>query len=265
MADYTFPPPGTTVVPPLPRSGGGVIQAIKTGTVQGLRDSLSGTQLFDKSQKIYVSLDYPMEKIQYPGVWVQFSVSKLNRAGIGHEITTQVNGKWVFIQEWMVEGRVTLTIVALSSIERDRLADAIIVSLAFARPPDLVLTDPTQDTKENRGFITALDENPFIAVTLQLDTIIPGGQQVSQGTPWGDDAALVYEDSYSFDLVGHFNLEYSQDGIYTLANIIPAITISQTAQPYNSNLWQNEPSAQPINPAQVMGWVNEVNTGTDAM
>lgn len=265
FADYTFPPPGTVVVPPLPRSSGGVIQAIKTGTVQGLRDALTGTSLFDKDQRVYVSLEYPMQKIQYPGMWVQFSVSKLNRAGIGHEITKKIGDNWVFIQEWMVEGRVTITVVALSSLDRDRLSDAVIVSLAFARPPDLVLSNRAQDTKQNRGFITALDENPYIAVTLQLDTLIPGGQQVTQGTPWGDDAALVYEDSYSFDLVGNFNLQYSQDGIYTLSEIIPNVNIIDGGQPYSPPEWLDAPSAQPVNPAQVGGWVNQGNTDTPAM
>lgn len=264
MADYEFPTPGTVVVPPMPRSVGGLIQAVKTGMVQGLREALQGSSLFDKDQE-NISLDYPMTQVQFPGIWVQFSISKINRAGIGHEITVQTETGWSFIQEWTFEGRVTLTIVALKSLDRDRLADAVIANLAFARPPEILLTMPNADTKQFRGLITALDENPYIAVTLQLDTILPGGQSVSQGTPWGDDSKLVYEDSYSFDMVGQFNISFDQDGVYTLAEIRPNISLSSTGQVYNPPSWLSAPSPTPINPAQVGNLVNEGNTDTPAM
>ncbi len=265
MSDYEFPAPGTVVVPSMPRSQGGIIEAVKTATVQAFRDALQGVSLFDQGQSVYITIDYPTEQVQFPGLWVQFSISKLNRAGVGHEIATQVNGVWTFIQEWIFEGRLTLTMVALKSLDRDRLADAVMASLAFARPPGLLLTMPNQDTRQNRSLITALDENPYIALTLQLDTIIPGGESASQGTPWGDDAALVYENSYSVDMVGNFNLQFSQDGVYTLAEIRPNITMSSTGQVYDPILWQNIPSAQPVNPAQLGSWLNQSNTDIPAM
>lgn len=262
MADYAFPPPGTVVVPPMPRSEGGIIQAVKTATVQSMRDALQGVSLFNKDQAIFITLDYPMEQIQFPGIWVQFSISKLNRAGIGHEITVQnpQTKEWSFIQEWTFEGRTTLTVCALKSLDRDRLADALIANLAFARTPEILLTKPGADTKKYRSLITALDENPYIALTLQLDTIIPGGQSASQGTPWGDEAALIYEDSYSFDMVGQFNIQFSQDGIYTLAEINPRINLLATGQPYAPILWQNVPDPQPPAANAINPTAGNVNT-----
>ncbi len=213
-----------------------------------MRDALQSTSLFVTGQAVYIDLDYPMQQVQYPGIWVQFAVTKLNRAGIGHEITVQNpdTGKWSFIQEWMFMGRITLTICALKSIDRDRLADALIANIAFARTPELLLTMPQADTKQNRSLITALDENPYVAMTLNTDTIIPGGQSVSMGTPWKDDL-LTYEDNYSFDLVGEFNLQFTNDGTYTLARIDPYFNVGNaTNVPYNPTQWLDAVPTAPI-------------------
>lgn len=246
MADYTLPPPGTIVVPPLPRSDGGLIQSVKSATVLAMRDALQGSSIFDTNQAVYIDLEYPMVQTQYPGIWVQFSVTKLNRAGVSHEITVQNpdTHEWSFIQEWVFMGRITLTIAALKSIDRDRLSDSLIANLAFARTPELLATKPQADTKQYRSLITALDENPYVAMTLQLDTLIPGGQQASMGTPWADNV-LTYEDSWSFDLIGQFNLQFTHDGMYTLARIDPNFSMSATQQPYDPTQWLD---AVPVSP-----------------
>jgi len=237
MSDYDFPPGGTEVLPHLPRSDGGLIESVKTATVQALRDGLQGSSFFDKNQKITISLEYPMEEVHYPSVWVQFSITKLNRSGVGHEIPVKAeDGTWSFIQEWTFMGRITLTVLALKSITRDKISDSLVVALAFARPPELLLTQPQADTKQNRSLITALDENKYVALTLQLDTLIPGGQTATPGTPFKDDI-LTYEDSWSFDLVGQFNLQYSNDGMYTLAEILPNFQSPYTNTPYNQGQW----------------------------
>lgn len=247
MSDYEFPPMGTTVVPPLPKSEGGLIQSVKGAIVMALRDALQKTTLFDPGQAVYIDLEYPMRQVQYPGIWVQFSTTKLNRSGIGHEVTVQDpdTGVWSFVQEWTFLGRVTLTIAALRSIDRDRLADALIANIAFARPPNLLLTQPQADTKQYRSLITALDENPYVSMTLNTDTIVPGGQTISMGTPWKDDE-LTYEDNYSFDLVGQFNLQFSHDGVYSLAAIEPNLSVMNGAQPYNPSLWLDAIPSGPV-------------------
>lgn len=248
VADYEFPPTGTVVVPPLPRSDGGLIQSVKSAVVLSMRDALSRTSLFDKDQAVYINLEYPLEEIHYPGIWVQFSITKLNRSGVGHEITVQdpETHQWSFIQEWTFMGRVTLTICALKSIDRDRLADSLISNLAFARPPEILLTKSQADTKQYRSLITALDENPYVAMTLQLDTIIPGGQSISQGTPWGDDSRLIYEDNYSFDMIGQFNVQMTNEGMYTLAEIRPGFSSPSTNVDYSPSQWLGSVPPGPV-------------------
>lgn len=218
-ASQELPAPGTEIQEQIPGSEGGVIEAVKRAVILALRDALTRTNITVNGAPIYVDLEYPMRKEQYPGIWVQFSVTKLNRTGIAHEIWTQAeDGRWTPIQEWMFNGRVTLTIVALKSLERDRIADAVISMLAFSRTPELVITQPDVDTKQHRALLTALDQNPYVSMTLNTDVITPGGQSASMDVPWQQDV-LAYEDSYSFDLLGNFNIKFNNDGAYTLARV----------------------------------------------
>lgn len=238
MMDYDLPPGGSVVIPPMPRTDGGLIVSVKTAVMEAMRDSLSNVRMFSKGQKVTVSLDYPVVEQSYPGIWVQFTVSKLNRAGMGHEIPVQDvdTGEWSFVQEWTFEGRVTLTIAALDSQTRDRFADALVMALAFARTPQLSITKPQEDTKAHRSLITALDENPYVALTLNTDTIICGGESASMGTPWAENM-LTYENNFSFDMLGQFNLAFTNDGLYTLARIDPNFSASATGQAYQPQQW----------------------------
>jgi hypothetical protein len=108
-----------------------------------------------------------------------------------------------------------LTILALSSLERDRIADAVITMLAFSRPPRRVLTKPDEDTKQFRQLISSLAANPFVSITLNHDQIVPGGQAMTTGVPW-DEEIPGYEDTYSFDILGQSNVLFRHDGTYTL-------------------------------------------------
>lgn len=230
-SDQDFPAPGTDVPETIPGSEGGLIEAVKRAVILALRDALLRTNITVDGDPVYVDLEYPMKKEQYPGVWVQFSFTKLNRAGISHEVWVQdENQNWTPIQEWMFNGRVTLTIVALRSRERDRIADTIINMLAFARTPELVITKPNADTKQYRQLLTALSENPYVAMALNTDVITPGGQSASMDVPWQNDV-LAYEDNYSFDIIGNFNIQFNHDGAYTLSRVDHAPQMS-TATPF---------------------------------
>lgn len=249
ISDYDLPPGGTVVIPPMPRSEGGLIQSVKGAVLQALREALSNSSLFDRNQKIYIDIDYPLIETQYPGIWVQFTPTRLARAGLGHEVPIQNEDQsWSFVQEWTFTGTVSLSIAALTSKDRDKLSDALIMMLAFARTPQLVITKPQVDVKQNRSLITALDANPYVAMTINTDTITPGGQQATQGTPWQNDA-LTYEDTYSFDMVGQFNIEFSNDGLYLLSRIDPRVEVVSGVPAYNPLLWANAPQTQPIGSA----------------
>jgi hypothetical protein len=216
MADQDTTGLTIKVAPPVPgASGVGPIEAMKRALMVALRDALTGTSLSLNSSEIKVSMEYPMSKVLNPGIWVQFAYTDFNRAGIDHEIYGEVNGVICPIQEWIYYGRATLTIVAYSSIERDRLADALIGNISFARTPNVVLTNPAEDTKLFRNLIESVNANPYVFLTINTDSLSPGGQGMSVGTPW-DPNQFVYEDNYTFDCVGQYNIAFTHDGTYQL-------------------------------------------------
>ena len=217
---------------PYPGAGGaGMIETVKRAVMNALREALTGTTLnhLVNGTDITVDMEYPIEKENYPGVWVQFSFNEITQAGIGHEpllrtVTAEATAttpeviNWEPMREFSFKGRVTLTIVALTSLERDRIADAIITMLAFSRPPETVITNPDQDTKQFRQLIDSLANNPYVSLTVNHDQIIPGGQAMTTGVPW-DEEIPGYEDTYSFDILGQTNIVFRHDGTYSLANV----------------------------------------------
>lgn len=220
---------------PFPRAGQGlgvgVIETVKRAVIVALREALVGTTLGNRTTNdsyISVDMEYPMEKEQYPGIWVQFSFSRFVQAGIGHQPLqrTVVNEgqddeyvNWEPIREFIFEGRVTLSIMALTSLERDQISDAVSSMLLFSRPPEQVLTDPARDSKQFRQLLTNIAQNPYVSMTINQDMITPGGQNMTTGVPW-DEELPGYEDSYSFDIQGQTNIVFHNDGTYTLRSIV---------------------------------------------
>lgn len=234
-ADWTEPDPVDLTKRPntsYPGAGGsGMIETVKRAVMNALREALTGTTLnhLVNGADVTVDMEYPIEKEHYPGIWVQFSFNEIVQAGIGHEPllrtvvaeatgTTPEQVNWEPMREFAFKGRVTLTIVALTSLERDRIADAVITMLAFSRPPDSVITKADEDTKQFRQLIESLANNPYVSLTLNHDQIIPGGQAMTTGVPW-DEEIPGYEDTYSFDILGQTNIVFKNDGTYSLTNV----------------------------------------------
>lgn len=215
----------------IPGANGGPIESTKTAIIESLREAFTGTELDQdvSGSELYISMEYPMKKEKYPGIWVQFSFNKFVRAGIGHQIMTNTvenEGQpderinWEPVREFIFEARVTLSIVALTSLQRDRISDVIVVGLMAARPERHELSEVQRDTKEHRQLLTALVNNPYVSLGINLDQFNPGGQASTVGVPW-DPEAIGYEDTYSFDLLGQTSIVYRNDGTYTLRRIDP--------------------------------------------
>jgi len=229
-AEGALPDPTITLNEPPPRAWtqGGIIESVKQAVVTGVRNSFRKTTIGSspgEGEAFHVDIEYPTEEEQYPGIWVQFAIEHLSRAGVAMETWIKDDqGEWGPIEEWNFEGRITLTIAALTSKDRDRLADTVISQLAFSRPSDLVLRNPKRDAKEHKGLLTVLDENPYVSMTLNTDTINSGGQTVTNGVPWAPNI-LLYEDNYSVACHGQFNMRFRFDGIYelTMIRVLPQI------------------------------------------
>lgn len=205
---------------------GGMIEQVKRAVMVAIKEGLNSTTLGDgmTGSDVAVEMEYPMTSKKYPGIWVQFSFTEFINAGIGHELlqkvvenegTPQEVINWEVIREIQFKGTVSLTVVALTNLERDRVSDSLVTMLAYARAPEYVLTMPGRNTNQFRGLIRALKDNPYIAIAINHDSVNPGGQTVTPGVPWDPDT-LGYEDSYSFEILGQSNIVFKNDGTYTL-------------------------------------------------
>lgn len=247
-SDITVPDPATVVNEPLPRAWaeGGMIEAVKRNVITGLREAFQGSSTNGPDQDYYIDIEYPTKVAQYPGIWVQFNIDALKRAGLGMGTWTKKDGEWGEIQEWMFDGRINLTIAAESSKDRDRLADTVLAQLAFARPPDLVLRDPFKDSGQFRGLIAAIEANPYVCMTLNTDVINPGGETATSGVPWAPNL-MLYENAFSITCQGQFNLRTGFDGVYSLAEIRMVGDIPSDRNVHNPHLtswWGGNPGAQ---------------------
>lgn len=243
-SDITVPNPATVLNEPLPRawSEGGLIESVKRAVVTGIRDAfqMSSLSIGNDQQQFYIDIEYPTDVTNYPGIWVQFAIEQLSRAGVAMGTWTKVDDEWGEIQEWQFSGRITLTIAALTSKDRDRLADTVIAQLAYSRPPDLVIRDIHKDAKQYRGLLTTLEENPYVSMSLNTDQIASGGQTVTSGVPWGPNI-LLYEDNYSVNCIGQFNARMRYDGVFSLAEIVQRAVFMGDNVPYNPVQWRGKP------------------------
>lgn len=238
-SDIETPDVATLVNEPLPRAWaeGGVIEAVKRTIVTGLRQQFSNSSMNGTDQDYYIDIEYPTKETQYPGIWVQFSIDSIKNAGIGMgTMVKDDNGVWGEISERQFTGRMTLTIAAESSKDRDRLADTVISQLSFARPMDLSIRDSRKDANQMRGLLETISTNPYVFMTVNTDEVIPGGATVTSGTPWAPNM-LLYEDNYSMAMQGFFNLRFSYDGMYSLAEIRPDPQLAGDHSPFNPEQW----------------------------
>ena len=172
--------------------------ALKTAVVEALASVFTDTHPnpdFRGKNKPKVSIEYPVDQSHYPGVWVQYADdSEVSIVGIGHvEMSTDTTAGTVSQgSRWKFSGSVTMTIVALSSFERDRLYDEVVRIFVGARfKPEI------------SSFRSKIESNDFIAMNANFDDIEPFGAASPPGTPWGTDE-IIYEVSLRFDVLGEF-------------------------------------------------------------
>jgi hypothetical protein len=150
----------------------------------------------DDFQELNVTIDYPARQQDYPAVWVNFDDSgSVRRAGINHkEIVTLEDGDHE-VTRWLFQGDVSFTVGALSSLERDRLYDALVGMIAFTNAGD-------EDGRAD-SFKSYIEKNDLIGINLNYDEVTASGDSASPGTPW-ETNEVIYEKTLSVELIGEF-------------------------------------------------------------
>jgi hypothetical protein len=175
----------------------GYLVSLKTMLVDALRTTFDVSYPEVDFRSVLCSIEYPVDPQSYPSVYVDYDDDDpLIRAGIDHHeflnVGTNLEPALVPYTRWRFKGTVTFTMVALSSLERDRLYDEVVRVLAFG----------DENTVTSR-FRTYIENNEFIAANMNFDTIVPRGNAAAPGTPWGTDE-IIYERGVNVEILGEF-------------------------------------------------------------
>ncbi len=177
---------------------------LKTAFVEALQRTFDASYPVTDFRNVLVSVEFPIKQSAYPSLWVNYEdTQELSVAGIGHtEYITASSGETYSQTRWRFGGTLTITIVAMSSRERDRLYDEVVKVFAFAKH-----TDPPVSV-----FRSTVDNNDLIALNVNFDDLQPSGANAAPGTPWGTDE-MIYEISVSMDLIGEFVNERESEAL----------------------------------------------------
>lgn len=195
------------------------ITPLKTILVEALKGTFDTAYPVTEFRKIHVDPDYPVEEQDYPAIWVDYDDTQpLLKAGIAHrEDAHPVTGTEVSpFTRWRFQGYISLTVIAMNALERDRLFDEMVRVVAFGEEDSVV-----------GRFRYYISNNDLIAANLQTDKIEIRGNAAAPGTPWGTDE-MMYERSLNLEIIGEF---VPDPGTGVLVNLSKIIIIANEVLP----------------------------------
>lgn len=169
-----------------------------------------------------VGIEYPLQKGDYPYIMVEFEQTKLSNIGIGHEEHSQDEldpAKAVTTKRWTFAGSLKFSLFSLRAKERDELFDAVLSAVGVSDE-----------------FKIKMGENEFIAMAVDTQTVEPGPQANSTGTPWGTDD-LVYYMTMGFNVLGEFTSDVSTGGIISRVIAYPRTSDMPDLPNNDEGLW----------------------------
>jgi hypothetical protein len=189
----------------------GYLTRLKGCVVDALSTVFNSTFPDPRFRGLKVSIEYPLDQQSYPSIWVNYDDSdSLEIASIDHrEFLVDTDGLHHEVTRWNFAGSVTLTVVALSSLERDALYDEVVRIFAFSRIEEA-----------NPDFRTILETNDFLYLAVNWDQLRPHGDAAAPGTPWGSEDEVIYERSLGFDVEGEFVSDWRTNTLVPLREIV---------------------------------------------
>lgn len=200
---------------------------LKTAIVEALRATFDADYPQADFQKLQVSIEYPATQAEYPGLWVNYEdTDEVQIAGIGHkEFISKPGDVYSEVTRWRFAGTISITCVAMTSLERDRLYDEVVRTFAFGR-----------ENQSLSAFRDKIETNDFIAMNVNFDNLQPYGDNQSQGTPWQTDE-YIYEKSLSMEVIGEFVGDPSTMDLVKLS----AVVVEGTPLPTQTSPWPESP------------------------
>jgi len=178
-------------------------------------------------RNLRVGIEFPAEQQDYPGIWVDFTpTTELEIVGIAHvEHEFGEDGFARPYRRWRYGGFASYTAVALTSLERDRLFDAMVRVMAFGQEET--------PTSEFRAYI---EQNEFLGVNFDFDQVSISGFAASPGTPWGTDD-IIYEATIQMECIGEFVSEGATGTLVPLSAVKITSYTDQELDPAPTGSW----------------------------
>lgn len=195
------------------------VTKVKTLAIEALHAAFDNQYPVPEFRGLHCSLEYPIQKVDFPEVWVRYSdTGPLRQAGVTHTEDThpETGARVPAYTRFKFTGSWEFVVVALSSVERDRVYDELIATIAFSG----------FDTLRGR-FRSYLESNDLIDLTLRTDEIESTGESAEPGTPWGTDE-VVYERTLNIDLLGDFAADPETGVLVPLSKIVVTPTVDLT-------------------------------------
>lgn len=171
----------------------GYLRTLKTTAVQAVQQAFQARYPEPDSdggtRPLFVSIEYPVEEVNYPAIWVDYEGSELRTVGIAY---TELDADGNAYTRWRFAGHITFTLVALSSNERDMLYDQLVALTAYASQSEF----PSE-------FRQVIENAPLIAAVFSFDTVEERSPSAAPGTPWGT-MDVIYERGFALQVIGEF-------------------------------------------------------------
>jgi hypothetical protein len=174
--------------------------SIKRSMVESMREVFQAhpDELLARTK---VSIEYPQDKNRYPSVIVRFFESQIKNMGVGHfeiipvQQPTGVQNKK--FKHYVYTGEVEFGIYALSSLDRDLIADTIVQTLSMGE------LQTYTNKFFTRIYASVLPEAKTNWININTD-VIQGFGEAETPAPWEPDTQMVYQTSYRCEVGGEF-------------------------------------------------------------
>ncbi len=183
--------------------------------IESLRDAFDGFYTREHQfTDLKITQQYPLKKVDFPAIVIEYQNTLVANAGVGHvEWFADQNGE---LRRWhhnRFEGSLYFTIYALSTLDRDILADALVEVVRFG----------TLDTQLNRFFEGIYPSGEkwlaFQQIQLDSDQLHSSGDSASIA-PWQPEDMLVYTAAYSVAIQGGYYNVVEQQNWSKITHII---------------------------------------------
>lgn len=182
--------------------------------------SEDGDYAGEKLRGIPVHTDYPAARVDYPGIWVNYTMQgDLKNVGIGHtEKVFDDEGAMHEVSRWHFGGLVEFTLAAMGNLERALMIDE------FTRMISIGKVDGNPEGEFRRH----IERNEHIGQIVTWDSYSVGAFAESQGTPWGTDD-VIYEATVALTTSGEVVVDPDTGDLVRLSAILTEVVVEGTA------------------------------------